>query len=333
MNTQVTWKRLLAYMTVILAMLSCQLPTDLLGREEEVPAPELLLEIPLVEPTQSLSTEIIVATEPDPPTIANSPTPESVMKIEQTIETEEPPIIPDEDPTPFEERSVNLFDDADLIYVPAGEFLMGYQGSDAEEDEGPEHMVFLDGFWLYETPVTNSQYRQCILDERCSGNLSRFPDDDYPAVRVDWFQAFDYCDWVGARLPTEAEWEKGARGTDGRLFPWGDQSPTCLLANFKGCYGNQVTQVGQFPEGVSPYGALDMLGTVWEWVSDWYAVDYYAYSPYANPTGPSEGEFKVQRGHSFESNQVYLRIADRGRSNPASDDYRKGFRCVIPELP
>ncbi len=234
---------------------------------------------------------------------------------------------------PDSTQSVNPKDNANMVYIPAGEFLMGYEGSGAEEDEGPEHTVYLDDFWLYETPVTNSQYRQCIQDGICTGTLSRFPDDQYPVTRIDWAQAVAYCDYAGGRLPTEAEWEKGARGTDGRLFPWGDQSPTCNLANYQGCYGNKATEVGRFPDGASPYGALDMLGLVWEWVSDWYDEDYYNYSPAQNPTGPVEGQFRSQRGHSFESNLIYLRLTDRGRSDPTSVDYRKGFRCVLPDLP
>jgi len=267
---------------------------------------------------------------------------ESAFESQQPTATAEPQLtatVEQQQPTatdaawPVGERSVNPKDGAILVSVPAGEFLMGYEGSEADEDEGPEHLVYLDDYWLYQTPVTNGQYRLCILDGSCSGTLSRFPDDTYPVVRVDWFQAEAYCEWAGGRLPTEAEWEKGARGTDGRLFPWGAQTPSCLLANYQGCFGTQFTQVGQFPEGISPYGALDMLGTVWEWVSDWYQDDYYTYSPYENPIGPSEGEFRVQRGHSFESNIVYLRLTDRARAKPSNEDYRKGFRCVFPDQP
>ena len=258
---------------------------------------------------------------------------ETVAQTPQPTPTVQLRVTPTGEASPVGEQSVNPKDGANIVYVPAGDFLMGYAGATAKEDEGPEHLVYLDGYWLYETPVTNSQYRKCLQDERCTGTLSRFSDDTYPVVRIDWNQAVAYCEYAGGRLPTEAEWEKGARGTDGRLFPWGEQAPSCLLANYQGCFGNQVTRVGQFPDGLSPYGALDMLGTVWEWVSDWYDEDYYTYSPSANPIGPSEGEFRVQRGHSFESNVVYLRVTDRGRSNPSNEDYRKGFRCVIPDLP
>lgn len=229
-------------------------------------------------------------------------------------------------------QAINPKDNANMVYIPAGEFLMGYEGREADEDEGPEHLVYLFDYWFYETLVSNRQYRQCINAEVCTGSLARFPEDNLPAVRVDWEQANTYCEWAGGRLPTEAEWEKAARGSDGRLFPWGTQSINCRLANYQGCFGKQL-EVGSFPEGASPYGALDMLGTVWEWVSDWYSEDYYLYSPRENPTGPIDGEFRVQRGHSFESNQVHLRVTDRGRSYPSRDDYRKGFRCVISDLP
>jgi formylglycine-generating enzyme required for sulfatase activity len=227
--------------------------------------------------------------------------------------------------------SINQKDNANMVYVPEGEFLMGYAGESAEEDEGPERNVFLSSYWFYETPVTNSQYRQCIEAGTCTGTLSRFPNDNYPVTRIDWAQADAYCEWAGGRLPTEAEWEKAARGTDGRLFPWGDQSPSCNLANYQGCYSNQATEVGRFPDGASPYGALDMLGLVWEWVFDWYDDEYYTFGPYENPTGPVTGQLRVQRGHSFESNEIYLRLTDRAYSSPFQGDYRKGFRCVISD--
>lgn len=231
------------------------------------------------------------------------------------------------------EAVLNPKDGAELVYIPEGEFLMGYEGEKAEEDEAPEHPVFLDEYWINKTPVTNSQYRLCIQDGGCDATLERYPDDSFPAVRVTWQKAEDYCRWAGGQLPSEAEWEKAARGTDERIYPWGDDAPDCSFANFKGCYSNQLTEAGRFVAGASPYGALDMLGTVWEWVGDWYDEGYYLLSPYQNPTGPKDGDMKVQRGHSFESDLIYLRLTDRAGSNPDNGDYRKGFRCVFDEQP
>jgi formylglycine-generating enzyme required for sulfatase activity len=218
-----------------------------------------------------------------------------------------------------------------MVYIPAVEFLMGYEGSEADEDEGLEHLVYLFDYWFNETPITNIHYRRCIKPVVCTGSLSRFPEDNLPAVSVDWEQANTYCEWAVGRLPMKAEWEKAVRGSDARLFPWSTQSIICRLTNFQGCCGKQI-EVGSFPEGASPYEALDILGTVWDWVSDWYSDDYYIYSPLENPTDPIDGEFRVQRGHSFETNPIYLRVPDRGRSYPSRDDYRKGFRCVISDL-
>jgi eukaryotic-like serine/threonine-protein kinase len=227
----------------------------------------------------------------------------------------------------------NPLDGAAAVYVPAGEFIMGSDDPAANLDERPEHEVYLDAYWIYQTTVTNRQYRQCILDEVCSGSLGRYPEDNFPAVNVTWFDAQDYCEWAGGSLPTEAQWEKAARGTDGRLFPWGNEMPTCEFANYKNCYGSKEIPAGELSLGASPYGALQMVGNVWEWVWDWYDSEYYWASPEANPPGPAvvEDEFRVQRGGSFESNPMDLYVTIRSRSGPGKADYRKSFRCVISE--
>jgi serine/threonine-protein kinase len=166
---------------------------------------------------------------------------------------------------------------------------------DGYEDERAVHEVRLDAFWIDRTLVTNSQYIDCVVAGGCTSPLEDVPHhfgrpgySDYPVVNVSWDQAQAYCAWAGRRLPTEAEWERAARGDDGRLYPWGNESPTCKHGNFKEC-DNGLMPVGSFELGASPYGALDMAGNVWEWVGDWYSPSYYSISPLDNPTGAVNG--------------------------------------------
>lgn len=226
-------------------------------------------------------------------------------------------------------------DGAVMRYVPAGEFLMGSteDDDDAIEDEKPRHTVDLDAFWIDKHEVTNAQYRQCVEAGEC-GEAGCWDDDlynapDQPVVCVTWDDAAAYATWVGGRLPTEAEWEKAARGTEGRIYPWGDSAPDCTRANHADCTGSP-TAVGSFPEGASPYGVLDMAGNVWEWVADWYGSDYYAHSPTRNPPGPDSGGFRVLRGGSYNINGWAIRCAVRLWDFPHGAYRNYGFRVVIP---
>ena len=153
---------------------------------------------------------------------------------------------------------------------------------------------------------------------------------EHPVVNVNWDQANAYATWAGGRLPTEAEWEKACRGTDGRIYPWGDEPPTAELANFANNVGD-TTPVGSYPNGASPYGALDMAGNVWEWTADWYAADYYANSPPANPPGPATGDVRVVRGGAFDYNENDVRCAARDDCYPNYDvgDHRLSC-CAVP---
>jgi serine/threonine-protein kinase len=227
---------------------------------------------------------------------------------------------------------INEKDGAEMVYVPAGEFTMGSENMEAYSDEAPEHTVYLDAYWIYKYEVANTQYRQCIEDGACSGDLSQYPENNFPAVYINWNEATDYCAWAGGRLPTEAEWEKAARGEYGRTYPWGEASPNCSLVQYNDCSG-EIVSVGSFPNGISPYGALDMAGNVWEWVADWYNANYYQNSPSQNPTGPASGMWRVLRGGSWGNNGDLLRASYRGASYPDGKLNYLGFRCLSSVAP
>lgn len=238
--------------------------------------------------------------------------------------------------TSFFGNSSTIVSDQDgmnLVYVPAGDFLMGSVASDsqASDDERPQHSVYLSAFWIDKTEVTNAQYRRCVSAGACRqssyANDSSYNGASQPVMGVSWDDARAYCKWAGRRLPTEAEWEKAARGMDGRIYPWGNDKPTCDLVNYAHCSGNAAS-VGSYPAGASPYGALDMAGNVSEWVSDWYQVNYYASVPAGNPTGPSVGQGPVLRGGSWSGNPVMVRAATRSWNSPRLRVVGLGFRCA-----
>ena len=231
------------------------------------------------------------------------------------------------------QQCVNAKDGAVMVWVPAGEFLMGSKAGEGYEDERPQHKVFLDGFWIAKTPVTVVMYRTFCL---ASGH--KMPDepefgwqDDHPMVSITWNDAVAYAKWAGAALPSEAQWEKAARGSDGRTYPWGFTWDTGKCSNSQGDHNpGHTSPVGNFPAGASPYGLLDMAGNVWEWCADWYDKGYYQQSPARNPTGPATGAMRVVRGGSW--NYVMpgdFRTAYRGWNDPAYGYFDRGFRCVL----
>jgi formylglycine-generating enzyme required for sulfatase activity len=217
-----------------------------------------------------------------------------------------------------------------MANVPAGKFTMG---SDRVDDEKPVHEVYLDAYYIDKYEVTNSLYKVCVDTGIC--NLPRdvrdFGDPNYanhPVVYVDWEMARTYCEWRGVRLPTEAEWEKAARGTDDRTFPWGD-TISCEQANFGNCFGS-TTEVGKYKSITSPYGVYDMGGNVWEWVADWYLSYYYQSleKDPSNPQGPDFGEDKVKRGGDWNDDSVWLSISRREHSSITFYSRTTGFRCA-----
>lgn len=230
-------------------------------------------------------------------------------------------------------------DTAPMVEVPQGPYLRGSLSGHGRSDEKPQVEIFLDSYLIDQYEVTNGQYLNFLAQTGHREPLNVFGEGplsdqdgiaDLPVVQVTWNDAEDYCDWAGKRLPTEAEWEKGARGSDGRKFPWGNDEPTSQRVNFDRAWedGAALLKVGSLSEGVSPYGAFDMSGNVREWVKDWYSEDYYKSSPAKNPSGPSHGMLKVVRGGSWHSMDSDIRVAARGKGGFALKTHGLGFRCA-----
>lgn len=245
-----------------------------------------------------------------------------------------------------------------MILIQGGSFQMGGMSDKSQSDEKPSRKVTLKGFWMDVTEVTNAQYALCVAAGPCEApnelksatrpnyyTNSEFA--DYPVIFVTWNDAKTYCEWAGRRLPTEAEWEYAARGTDFREFPWGDTEPSEETANF--LFKNKDTmKVGSYPNGASPFGILDMAGNVWEWVADFYNATYYPNAPAENPTGPDKpgvnGLQMVLRGGSWADEVAELRVSNRGfalaqkldadklsASYAGVSNNRTGFRCAADE--
>jgi sulfatase modifying factor 1 len=225
-------------------------------------------------------------------------------------------------------------DGSGLDYVPGGSFVMG-QDEVGPSDHSPAHTVTVDSFWIFQVEVTNRMYRACVELGVCTEPVQSpwYTDaghENAPVSGVTWNQAKGYCEWIGGRLPTEAEWELAGRGTDARHYPWGEDEPTCDLLNFKDCLDpSEPNAVGSYPLGVSPFKVADMAGNVREWVRDWYANDYYASSSASNPTGPETGEDRVVRGSSYLSPEEETAIILRASQDPLQGEPTVGFRCVV----
>jgi sulfatase modifying factor 1 len=244
---------------------------------------------------------------------------------------------------PLPTTKVNPKDGAEMILIPASDFLMGSTDADknAFNDEKPQRIVYLDAYYIYKTEVTVAQYRKfCITTNR---KMPLEPSwkwkETHPIVNVTWFDATAYATWAGASLPTEAQWEKASRGTEGNIYPWGNDWDKTKCANSKNSGESNTTwgthPVGSFPTGASPYGVMDMAGNAWEWCADWYGADYYKNAPTKNPNGSVKiKNIRVLRGGSwFHDGNYYLRCSCRVNSGDGPDNpYHNicGFRCASP---
>ena len=262
-----------------------------------------------------------------------------------------------------EQSSVSSEPPEDMVLIPAGEFVMGTDSEGANADQKPAHRVYLEAFYIDKHEVTNAEYEEFILaggykkkefwTEEGWDFIQKFQFDagewhkietplqygensvstepDHPVIGVSWYEANAYATWAGKRLPTEAEWEKAARGTDGHIYPWGKEMDFSKLSYFP--HVTKLQAVGSFSGGASPYGVMDMAGSVWEWCSDWYGESYYLQGSRKNPKGPDSGENRVLRGGGWDSIRLQLRCSYRYYESEGRRTYNVGFRCVqdVPE--
>ncbi len=220
------------------------------------------------------------------------------------------------------------------VYVPEGIFVMG-SNDDPKAKEFPAHGVYLDAFWMDKVEVSNAMYAKCVEAGECllpvlrlNPYYGKWAYRDLPVVYVNWYAAEKYCAWAGRRLPTEAEWEKAARGTERLSYPWGEDRANPRLANFDESLIGEALSVFRYPLGASPYGALNMAGNVREWVADWFANDYYGISPKVNPTGPETGFERSLRGGAYDANADSITTYHRFNHEPDSAGLSRGFRCA-----
>lgn len=290
--------------------------------------------------------------------------PTSTPQVPTTVPTHAVPtataevILPTITPTTApSNQHTSLLDGMPQVYIPEGTFRMGGMDVRSGPDEMPAHDVALHGYWIDQLEVTNAMYALCVQAGTCtlpqqlkSQRRAEYYEDpafkDYPVIYVTWGQAKSYCEWAGRHLPTEAEWERAARGDDWRTFPWGEEEADGLRANFNMLVGD-TSRVGTFPLGASPFGVLDMAGNVAEWTHDFYSAAYYASLTDAfNPLGPETSVTlrRVVRGGSLGDADINIRVPKRSAvlgsdllAAPNSKAYlgdfspRIGFRCAADE--
>ena len=246
-------------------------------------------------------------------------------------------------PTPnfpvFAQDAISELDPVEMVTIPAGPFIRGSREGEGRSDEYPRRKIYLKAFAIDKYEVSNARYLKFVKDTDHKppfnvygeGPLSDVKDiANLPVVQVTWHDAVDYCFWAGKRLPTEAEWEKAARGKDGGIYPWGNEPDNGKLANYDRDWEDKATlmEINSLPEGASPYGIYHLAGNVREWVQDWYDPDYYRSAPHKNPQGPEKGILKVLRGGSWHSFLSDLRTASRGKGGFALKTHGVGIRCA-----
>lgn len=250
----------------------------------------------------------------------------SILEDKTVLEGAEETAAPKARPAPEPESVI------DMNMVPAGHFWMGSSLNESKnETEKPRHRISLATYYIDKYPVTNQAYRKFIKEAGYSEPSfwadPQFNNPSQPVVGVSWQDAMEYAKWANKRLPTEAEWEKAARGEDNLIYTWGNEFSSGM-ANVD--YSMATTsQVDQFPGNVSPYGCLDMIGNVWEWCFDWFEEKYYSMSPTENPQGPERGVKKVIRGGAWDTISFNTRNSFRFFADPASKSQNTGFRCVV----
>jgi formylglycine-generating enzyme len=219
-----------------------------------------------------------------------------------------------------------------MVWIPEGEFVMGSKNArEPYLDEKPQRTVYLSGYWMYKYPVTVKQFRKFTLERPYRFDWERLKpeedwQDDHPMVHVSWHDAKAYCEWAQVSLPTEAQWEKAARGTDGRLYPWGNTyDPTKL---WWGVNTGTASVYRRTNVSESPYGCVDMAGNVWQWCRDWYDGDYYKTAPQGDPEGPNSGTYRVLRGGSWiDTSTKFIRVMNRYSFLPTASSSDRGFRA------
>jgi formylglycine-generating enzyme required for sulfatase activity len=236
--------------------------------------------------------------------------------------------------TPPQETEFDTSIGIQWIDIPSGEFQMGDNFNEGDANERPVHTVYLDNYKISKHEITFDQYnRFCDDTGRTLPSGEGWGQGNRPVINVSWFDARDFCNWLSGKtgknisLPTEAQWEKAARGTHQRRYPWGNEAPSCSIVNFINCE-NMTMPVGSYPSGASPYGVHDMAGNVWEWCSDWFNKDYYSISPVNNPQGPETGTQRVRRGGAFDCNAWSIRTTYRSDDPPDYSYKLIGFRIV-----
>jgi formylglycine-generating enzyme len=336
------------------------------GSADDTPSPSVA-ETAVRLTSEALAAAIIAqtpsATPTSPPTATATPsqTPNPTDTPAPPTETPQPTLSPTPDSLP--ESRIRELDAMPMLLVPGGSFMMGARDDDlfAASDERPLHPVTLAPFYIDQYEVNVAQYaaflnrlgtyRQAcngfdcamprtrvgvtsfLLEEETGSNLVLYSAltgfSNFPANYISWHGANAYCAAMGARLPTEAEWEFAARGDDGRTYPWGNEAPTDIRAIFNSSFEN-LRPVNALSAGRSPFGAYGMAGSMWEWVADWYDEEYYSVSPEFNPTGPERGIARVMRGGAWPLNNEAERIrsANRSSSTPEVTSASIGFRCA-----